>query len=266
MSLFIAYMIKKRYEKATISTYISGIKYVLRNILHVDVDNNAFRFTALIKAARYKSNKVAITMPIKPGLMSRILQEIPKIPRFQNQPYFIKLYRAMFFAAYYGLLTVGEMTGKHAITAKNMHIARNKDKVQMRLWTSKMLKWGSWAHDIKIDGLHDCKLCNPEYGGKSSHKYCPVHIVADYNKARERTQGDKNLFIFQSGTAVSGHAFRRTVKDALTSMSLKDALNRYNGHSLRSGRACHLWKLGFSLAHICYMGRWRSNCVFNYLK
>lgn len=95
MSLFIAFMIKKRYEKATIQTYISGIKYVLRNILHVDVDDNAFRFTALIKAARYKNNKVALRMPIKLGLLNRMLEEVANVPRFQNQPYLVALYRAM---------------------------------------------------------------------------------------------------------------------------------------------------------------------------
>lgn len=91
MSLFIAYMIKKRFEKATIQTYISGIKYVLRNILHIDVDDNAFRFTALIKAARYKNNKVRLRMPIKLNLLNRILDEIQNIPRLQNQPYLVAL-------------------------------------------------------------------------------------------------------------------------------------------------------------------------------
>lgn len=266
MALFIAFMIKKRFEKSTIKTYIAGIKYVLRNILHIDVDDNSFRFTALIKAARYKNNKVNIRMPIKLGLLNRILEETTNIKRLRNQPYLVALYRAMFAAAYYGLLRVGEMTGQHAVTAKNVHVAKNKHKVQLRLWTSKTLKWGNWPHDIKIDGLHDCKKCYPEFKGKSSHDYCPVHILAQYNEMRETTTGDKRFFIFKSGISVSGHAFRRTLKEALTQVGLRDALSRYNGHSLRSGRACDLWKLGFSLADIRYIGRWKSNCVFKYLK
>lgn len=266
MSLFIAFMIKKRFEKATIQTYISGIKYILRNILHVDVDDNAFRFTALIKAARYKNNKVNIRMPIKLNLLNRILETIPKIKRLQNQPYLVALYRAMFAAAYYGLLRVGEMSGKHAVSAKNVHIARNKHKVQIRLWTSKTLKWGQWPHDIKIDGLHDCKWCYPEIKGKSSHRYCLVHILDAFNKVRDSTKGTTNFFIFKSGVAVSGQAFRRTLREALSLIGLKDVVTRYNGHSLRSGRASDLWKLGFSLADIRYIGCWKSNCVFKYLK
>lgn len=266
MSLFIAFMQKKRFEKATIKTYISGIKYVLRNILHIDVDDKAFQFTALIKAARYKNNKVSLRMPIKLGLLNRILEEVSNVKKLSNQPYLVALYRAMFVAAYYGLLRVGEMTGKHALTAKNMHIARNKKKVQMRLWTSKTLKWGSWPQDIKIDGLHDCKLCYPTAQGKSSEKYCPVHILAEYNALREQTKGDCKFFTFKNGIPVTGHSFRGMLKKVLEKVGLKDALARYNGHSFRAGRASDLWKLGFSLSDVKYIGRWRSNSVFRYLK
>lgn len=266
MSLFIAYMMKKRYEKATIQTYISGIKYVLRNILHIDVSDNAFRFTALIKAARYKNNKVTLRMPIKLPLLNKILEEVDNVKRLQNQPYLIALYRAMFTAAYYGLLRVGKMTGKHAVTAKNMHIAKNKKKVQIRIWTSKTLKWGSWPQDIKIDGLHDCKLCYPQHRGRNSSKYCPVHILDAYNKLRGDTRGTHPFFTFKNGIPVNGHAFRKTLKDVLIQIGLKDIVTRYNGHSFRSGRASDLWRLGFSLSDIKYIGRWRSNSVFKYLK
>lgn len=266
MSLFIAYMIKKRFEKATIQTYISGIKYVLRNILHINVDDNAFRFTALIKSARYKNNKINLRMPIKINLLNRILDEVEKIPRFGNQPYLVALYRAMFASAYYGLLRVGEMTGSHAVTAKNVHIAKNKRKAQFRLWTSKTLKWGNWPDDIKIDGLHDCKRCYPNFTGKSSHRYCPVHILYDYNQLREPTKGTKRFFTFKQGLAVSGHAFRSILKTVLSRIGLGDAAARYNGHSFRSGRASDLRKLGFSIADVKYIGRWKSNCIFKYLK
>lgn len=268
MALFIAYMIKNRYEKPTIQTYISGIKYILRNILHVDVDDNAFRFTALVKAARYKNNKVKLRMPIKINLLNRILEEVERIPRFSNQPYLVALYRAMFASAYYGLLRVGEMTGKHAVLSKNVHIAKNKKKAQFRLWTSKTLKWGQWPDDIKIDGLHDCRSCYPSstQALSNSEKYCPVHILQQFNELREGSKGNVPFFVFKSGIKVSGHAFRQTLKTALKRIGLKDAVDRYNGHSFRSGRASDLKKMGFSLADIRYIGRWKSNCVFKYLK
>lgn len=267
VALFIAYMHKKRYEKDTIRVYISGIKYILRNILHVDVDDNSFKFTALVKAARYKNNKVALRMPIKLNLLNRILDEIEHLPKLlENQPYLVALYRAMYVSAYYGLLRIGEMTGKHAVQAKNMHIAKNKMKVQIRLWTSKTLKWGSWPDDIRIDGLHDCKLCYPALKGKSTERYCPVHILDTFNKIRERTVGTKHFFVYRSGISVSPHAFRNTLKAVLRKIGLAKIVDRYNGHSFRSGRASDLKKLGFSLADIRYIGRWKSNCVLKYLK
>lgn len=88
----------------------------------------------------------------------------------------------MFVAAYYGLLRVSKMTGKHAAKAGDVHIARNKKKVQIRLWTHKTLKWGNWPDDIKIDGLMDCHRCHGKVNpNKSSSQYCPVHILMEYN-------------------------------------------------------------------------------------
>lgn len=65
VALFVAYMIKKRYDPQTIRTYISGIKYVLRNILHLEIKDVDFTFMALIKGARYKNNKQRLRLPIK---------------------------------------------------------------------------------------------------------------------------------------------------------------------------------------------------------
>lgn len=83
LALFIAYMIKKRYEKATIKTYISGIKYMLRNIIKVSVDDEQYHFSALIKSARYRNNKVFLRLPIKLNLLNRMLEVVSEIPRLQ---------------------------------------------------------------------------------------------------------------------------------------------------------------------------------------
>lgn len=62
-------------------------------------------------------------------------------------------------AAYYGLLRISEITGrKHSLKARDMHLAQDRPKVQMRIWTAKNKKRETWPDDLKIDGLLDCKV------------------------------------------------------------------------------------------------------------
>lgn len=264
ISLFVAYMIMKRFQPSTIRSYISGIKYIL-NLINIKVDTNSFKFSALVKAARYKNKKLHIRLPIKLRLLNRLLDEVPRLPKVRDQPYLIALYRAMFASAYYGLMRVGEITcSKHVVKSRDAHVARNKTKVQFRLWTAKNLKRGEWPNDIKIDGLHDCKKCFPHIiTGKSSEKYCPVCIIKKYNSMRERTQGNKQFFIFRTGIAVSAHNFRGVLKQALRHIGVNNSV--YNCHSFRHGRCCDLRRLGYSILDLKLVGRWRSNSVYNYL-
>lgn len=266
IALFVAYMIMKRFQPATIKSYISGIKYIL-NLINIKVDTNCFKFAALVKAARYKNKKVQIRMPIKLRLLNRILDEVYKLPKLRDQPYLIALYRAMFAAAYYGLLRVSEITkSKHIIKSRDAHVARNKNRIQFRLWTSKNLKRGDWPQDVKIDGLHDCKTCNPssKLGRKDATKHCPVCIIKKYKNMRERTPGEKQYFIFRTGIAVSATNFRSILKQILARIGVNHTI--YNCHSFRQGRCCDLRRLGYSILDLKVVGRWRSNSVYNYLK
>ena len=57
-----------------------------------------------------------------------------------NQPYLCSLYKTLMLTTYFGLFRVGELTGaqgKHAVLAKNVHIAENKRKFSFVLHTSK---------------------------------------------------------------------------------------------------------------------------------
>lgn len=264
IALFVAYMIMKRFQPNTIRSYISGIKYIL-NLINIKVDTNNFKFAGLVKAARYKNKKVKLRLPIKLRLLNRILDEVYKIPNIRDQPYLIALYRAMFAAAYYGLFRVGEITkSKHVIKSRDAHLARNKNKVQFRLWTAKNLKRGEWPHDVKIEGLHDCKVCHPNYAGKSSTKYCPVCILKKFNAMRDRTQGEKQFFVFRTGIAVSANNFRGVLKQVLHRIGVDHMV--YNCHSFRQGRCCDLRRLGYSILDLKLVGRWKSNSVYNYLK
>lgn len=264
IALYIAYLVMKKTQDNTIRSYISGIKYILR-LLGVQLDNNSCQFNALIKAARLRNpRKVKMRLPIKLRLTNRLIREVDKIKCLANQPYLRRLYKAMFISAYYGLLRISEIAGKHAIKSKDVHLSRGKRKVQFRFWTTKTLKKGSWPQDVKMEGLTDCKSCYPKSKKRTDSVWlCPLHLLLDYQAHRETTHGAENFFIFKSGLQVKPHHFRNMLKKLIRNIGLNCAA--YNTHSFRSGRSCDLRRLGYSLSDLKFYGRWRSNVVYKYL-
>ena len=73
-----------------------------------------------------------------------ILFEIQRIFSQTNQWYLEVMYKALFALTYYGMITVGEVTlSPHVLKAKDIHIALNKDKILLVLYSSKTHDKGS---------------------------------------------------------------------------------------------------------------------------
>ena len=135
--LFMGYLINKNRKESTVKSYISAIKAVLRDD-NVILNENKYLLSSLTRACRYKNETVRIRLPIQRGLHDIILKLTEE--HFQNlgQLYLEKLYRAMFAAAYYGLLRVGEIAaGSHPVLVPDVHVGRNKRKLLFVLQTSK---------------------------------------------------------------------------------------------------------------------------------
>lgn len=262
LELYVAYLVVNKVQEATIKTYISGIKYV-GQLIGVKLDSEKCRFHALVKAARIKNGKIKMRLPIK--LLNRMIEEVPRLKRFKNQPYLVKLYRAIFAVAYYGLLRVSEITGsKHLLKSRDMHLAQDRPKVQMRIWTAKNKKRGTWLDDLKIEGLLDCKACFPSSIERSTYRFCPVHLIKQFHSVRLATPGDYQFFCFADGSPIPQVQLRNTIKEVLDSIGI--GRNTHNGQSFRSGRACDLRKLNYSIRDIKFFGRWHGNSVFKYFK
>lgn len=265
LELYVAYLVIKKAQEATIRSYISGIKYVA-NLIGITIDSTKCRFHSLVKAARIKNGKIKIRLPIKLRLLNKMLDQIPKLKRMQNQPYLVKLFRAIFAAAYYGLLRMSEITGsKHSVKARDVHLAQDRPKIQLRIWSAKNKKRGSWPDDIKIEGLSDCRACfNTPTGRKSSFRYCPIHILRQYQAMRPETPGHFQFFCFRDGSPISQVKVRNMIQEVLESIGIPKGT--HNGQSFRSGRACDLKKLNFSIRDIKFFGRWHGNSIFKYFK
>ena len=103
------------------------------------------------------------------------------------QPYCFKLFSAMFAAAYYGLLRIGEVAkGPHVVLAKNVQIGVNKPKLLFIHETSKTHTRGDKPQMAKIEKLGKKTAqaaCKSQK--KQSEKYCPFKLLQDYKNAKK---------------------------------------------------------------------------------
>ena len=249
--LFVGYLIEKGMQSSTIKSYVSAIKKTLMNDNYQWKDINV-ELASLTKACRLKNDVVYTRLPIQCGLLELIMFEIIRVHRLQNQPYLEAMYLAMFALGYYGLMCVGELTySKHVVKAANVHLALNKDKLLIVLYSSKTHSEANRPQKIKIVSNR------AEKSGKYIHRnFCPFKLVGNYLKIRGNYKNiDEPLFIFrdeQRSPVLPEHA-RNVLKDCITNLGLNHEL--YGFHSLRIGRTSDLIKFNYTIEEVKRMGR-----------
>ena len=155
---------------------------------------------------------------------------------------------------YFGLLRVSEVSfGAHPIRARDVYLASNRDKLMFVLYTSKTHGYGSRPQRIEIEGV--AKIGD----------FCAYSMGRKYLKLRGNySDPNEQLFIFPDGAPVKSTHIRTTLKNIIAEIGLQRDF--YNTHSFRTGRASDLLKSGRTVETIKYLGRWRSNAVYKYLK
>ena len=196
-----------------------------------------------------------------------ILFEICRI--YDQQPYLSLMYRAIFTLGYYGLMRIGElMEGDHPVKACNFHIGQNKRKILLILLSSKTHSEGDLPQRIKIAESKRSKsdtTTQIRLNGQDVSFFCPFQVLNEYRIARGRYEDqNENLFIFKDRTPVKPSHAAEVLRQCLENINLD--LHLYTFHCLRSGRACDMLKQGYTIEQIKYLGRWKSNAVYKYLK
>ena len=178
----------------------------------------------------------------------------------KSQPYLATLYKAIFLAAYYGLLRIGEVTiSPHVILARNIHIGKNKQKLLFKLDSSK-------THN-KCDKPQIVKISSKPLGyvRKDMQKFCPFSILKNYIWARPLAKNcTEQFFVFRDNLPVHPGQVHQVLKSSIAVAGLD--LMLYIFHCFWAGRSSDLVDLGLSVETIKKIGRWRSNVVFTYLK
>ena len=210
--------------------------------------------TSLTRACKLINDRVMSRLPIQRGLLDVLLHEISR--NFKDQFYLRTLYCALFALGYYGLFRIGELTmSDHVVKAVNVHVATNKQKILVILYTSKTHNLSHRPQKIKIQAVND----------KSSNRvFCPFHLMRQFIAIRRSYQSlEEPLFIFRNGSPVCTNHVRLVLKSALIAVGLDHSL--YGFHSLRVGRTSDLVKAGMGIEQIKMLGRWKSNAVYKYI-
>ena len=156
------------------------------------------------------------------------------------------------------MLRIGELTlSEHTIKAKDVHSAKNKDKVLLILRSSKTHTTRQRHKEITIK--------RPNRKKEGVTRFCPVELIIEYTEIRPPYENDNDpIFVFTDNSPLKSTHVRKTLRTALSNMSL--IASNYDTHSFRIGRAIDLSKWGSTIEYIKKTGRWTSNAVYKYLR
>ena len=188
-TLYIAYLIEDGKQSSSIKSYISAIKKLVMMDGYKWKDEDVL-LNSLTKACKLLNDKARTRLPIHCSLLEMILFELER--KFLNQIYLECLYNSMFMLCYYGMMRVGEVTkSPHALKAKNVHLATNKDKLLLVLYSSK-------THD-KSKRPQKIKITSNRLDVKTEifvHRhFCPFKILRQYLRLRGNYQEDQEQFL-----------------------------------------------------------------------
>ena len=262
VTLFIGFKIEQGLQSSTVKTYVSAIKRLLLDDGYQWNDTKIL-LGSLTQACRLVNNQVHTRLPIQCKLLELILFEVQRVYLNANQPYLMKLYVTLFSLAYYGLFRICELTktdSNHAVKAKDVHVAENKNKIMLILRSSKTHTKGMRPQKIKIVANSD------EASGNYKNKYfCPFSLTREYMQLRgSYNSDDEQFFIFRDRSHVTAENARQVLKSMISRLGLDEQL--YGFHSLRIGRTSDLIKFSYSLEQVKRMGRWKSNIVYKYIR
>ena len=103
----------------------------------IQLSEDKYLLSSLIKACSYVNSAVKMRLPIQKDLMNLIVTNINNSYGSINQPYLAVLYTTMISTAYYGMFRVGEISAEtHPVLARDVKISDNKKKMKFILRTS----------------------------------------------------------------------------------------------------------------------------------
>ena len=243
-TLFIAKLVEEGKQSSSIISYVSAIKKLLV-MDGYDWKDKEVLLQSLTKACRMVNDTVKTRLPICCGYLEMLLFETERHFSIEGQYYLESLYKALFTISYYGMMRVGEITeSPHVLKAKNVHMATNKDKLMLVLYTSKTHGLRHRPQKIKITSNRS------EKSGKDVHRYfCPFSVLRQFIDLRGNyTHDNEPFFIFRDGQLVKPYHANLVLKLLIKKTGLNP--DNYSMHSFRIGRTSDLIKYGYPIEEV----------------
>ena len=262
IALFVGYLISTNKRAATVRSYISAIKTVLKQD-GIEISEDKYLLSSLTRACKFSEGAARMKLPIRKELLNLLLKQIKQQFLKQNQPYLAILYMTLLSTAYFGLFRISKLVGEHAIQAQDVHIGVNKKKALFVLRSSKTHWFTDKPQLIKICNSDPVSnLVNPI---NFRDQFCPFALINNYLDVRgQYIEDDEHFFIFRDNRPVSPSNFRTVLRTALVAAGLDYKM--YGTQSLCAGCSVDMLHFGVPLLSIKFLGRWRSNAIYTYLK
>ena len=147
-------------------------------------------------------------------------------------------------------MRVSEVTASpHVLKAKDVHMASNKDKLLLILYSSKTHDKGCRPQKIKITANKA-----DSRGNYTRRHFCPFLLMRQFLALRGDYDSEKEqFFIFRDKSPVQANHSRSVLKTLISRLGLDEKL--YGMHSFRIGRTTDLVKFHYSIDEIKLMGR-----------
>ena len=248
---FIAYLSWHGYASSTISTYVSGIAFIIKSNGLPDITDN-FVIRRLIDGCKRRHARRDTRCPITLPILKALLASLSHVC---SHGYEVAMFRSAYLLAFFGFLRVSEFTvsTRHSpitLFDEDVYVSEGGTtrQIHIRIRRSKT--------DQAANG---CQITLP---ANDRYEICPVRAVANYRSMRSR--GGIAFFCNFDRTPLTRQQFTSTLKRAVAFCGLP--VTFYSSHSFRIGAATSAAMSGVPEVRIQSMGRWSTDTHKIYIR
>lgn len=247
---FVVFQYYQHYSYATIRSRLSGISY-FHKIMGYSNPVESFLVNKLLYSIRLKRHQTDKRLPITIPILGSLLTISRNV---LHSIYDQVLFRAVFTAAFFGLLRMGELslteTGKgNVIRPKSVKfITENRcEKALIHL-----MRYKHHAGNPATIVLHKEK----------PKAICPVRALKKFHALRPSRASQ--YFCHANGSPLLSITVRKLLRCCISQLGLNPS--KYTPHSFRIGGATHAFTTHSTPLQIQKMGRWKSNAYKSYVR
>ena len=265
MAFFTTYLIQKGLTKATISNYMSGLRYIIMSrgahspTPPSDLSSQLVSGLVNIKKDAVKEATKCRRRPITLNMLILLQHSIATDTRWSQ--YGKSLRWSVILLGFWGSFRMGELISKekfrfHESTSLLPTDIQFKEDC-VSIWIRSPKVWSEGGDVVEVWSVQE----NPNLD--------PVAALSCFMKFRSGTFGEaekKPVFIHEDGSLYSNTELNQDLKSLLSKFPslTNSSREHWSGHSFRAGLATLLTSLGFSEEKIKSWGRWRSMAYMAY--